>query len=88
MSQLHPTEEDDAFAAGHADTGLRKALRHVLNVKAILVECLPYLPSDLRARVETILARSHYDESDAQGPRSLYDTKMGLDGSILPWVRK
>ena len=64
VSQLHPTEEDDSFAAGHADAGLRKALRHVVAVKTVLLECLPHLPPEVRARAEEVLRRSHYEETD------------------------
>lgn len=64
MSLLHQTDEDDAFASGHADAGLRKALRHIARTKAVLVECLPYLPPALKARAEAILRASHYDEVD------------------------
>lgn len=64
MSLLHPTEEDDAFAAGHADAGLRKALRHIEATKEVLLACLPFLSQELRARAEAILRRSHYNEED------------------------
>jgi hypothetical protein len=44
--------------------GLRKALRHILAVKAVLVECLPYLPPTVRAQAEMALRSSHYAEID------------------------
>jgi hypothetical protein len=82
MSLLHQTEEDDAFAAAHADAGLRKALRHIVLVKALLAECLPFLPEALRTRVDTALRKSHYDEID-DGQWRL-NTSLNVLGTTVP----
>lgn len=64
MSLLHQTEEDDALASGHADSGLRKSLKHILRTKKVLVDCLPFLPEELKEQACAVLRTSHYDEID------------------------
>ena len=64
MSLLHPTEEDNDFASGHADAGLRKSLKHILRTKKVLVDCLPFLPEELKEQACAVLRTSHYDEVD------------------------
>lgn len=64
MSLLHQTSEDDDYAAGHADAGLRKALTHIQAVKRVLLRTLPHLPPELQADAVNVLQRSHYEEHD------------------------
>jgi len=53
MSLLHPSSDDDAFAAGHADEGLRASHQRVNRLRELLRACAPHLPanSELSAQV-------------------------------------
>lgn len=64
MSLLHPTEEDDAWSASHADAGLRKALKHICRLKDILSAALPILPTETRNQAIVALRMDHREETD------------------------
>jgi hypothetical protein len=68
MSQLHPTAEDDAFASGHADAGLRKALRRIERLEGLLKRVWACrhvgLSPELSRDIPQALSTTHYDEVD------------------------
>lgn len=75
MSQLHPTEEDNAFALGHADGGLRKALRRIERLEGLLRRAREALPSgSLEKEIGKAIAMTYYEEED-DGTWRLPNTK-------------
>jgi hypothetical protein len=53
VSLLHPSEDDYAFAAGHAESGHKASNRRVNHLRSLLAKCAQYLPanSDISAKV-------------------------------------
>lgn len=69
MSLLHPTEEDNALAAGHASAGWNKAIRRCMRLRQLLerarkFELAPAVNEDIDAALKT----TFYDESEAFPP--------------------
>lgn len=68
MSLLHPSDDDDAFAAGHADSGHRMSLNRIWRLTALLKEARhqtsPWMSHSLVAEIDALLATTHYDEPD------------------------
>jgi hypothetical protein len=67
MSAIHPTKEDEMFSAGHAEAGLRKAMRRIERLENLLNR---FISKDqqsligLAEDVKTVLAATYYDEED------------------------
>jgi hypothetical protein len=66
VSLLQPTEEDDAFAAGHAKAGWNKAVRRCMRLRRLLEQARPTVTNArLAADIDVALKQTLYDESDA-----------------------
>jgi hypothetical protein len=64
MSQLHPTEEDEQFAQGHTEAGLRMALNRAWRLTRLLDRARVFCPVSLQDEIHQQLSKSHYDETD------------------------
>jgi hypothetical protein len=51
MSLLHPTEEDDAFDAAHAEAGRRAMIVRVRELNALLDQAKEFCPEPLRTKI-------------------------------------
>lgn len=71
MSQLHPNEDDDAFASNHTHAGWNKAVRRCMKLRALLYkirEGQTLLSSELRAEIDAMLEKNFYAESEEFPP--------------------
>ncbi len=68
MSLLHPNEDDDAFAQGHADAGLRAATNRTWRLHALLRRAWEeegiVFSDGLRDDIQAALATTWRDEVD------------------------
>jgi hypothetical protein len=69
MSLLHPTDEDNAFADGHAKTGWNKAIRRAMRLRKLLERARSDVKDNILAvEIDTALSKTFYDESDEFPP--------------------
>jgi hypothetical protein len=63
MGLLHPSDDDDAFALGHAQAGWNKAVRRCVKLRALLERARPTVTDKaLATEIDAALARTFYDE--------------------------
>jgi hypothetical protein len=63
MGLLHPSDDDDAFALGHAQAGWNKAVRRCVKLRALLERARPTVTDKaLSTEIDAALARTFSDE--------------------------
>jgi hypothetical protein len=69
MSLLHPTDDDEAFAAANTAAGWNKAVRRCMVLRLLVRRArLEVKDPVLAADIDRALARTFYDESEAFPP--------------------
>lgn len=59
MGLLHPSDDDDAFALGHAQAGWNKAVRRCVKLRALLERARPTVTDKaLATEIDAALART------------------------------